>query len=188
MEQRFIAAAVFSRMLTNAKSLEGVDRGQLLTAIAHSLRNQDGHARSQVSELYRRLSYEDLQPLLPAVLEAVERPAPSGEMFADGVRLNGLKVLASHHIEEGLQACADYLRTQNPWSSQNRTPEILDILAPYGAHAQRLLPHLRETAALFEKGEPDFPKRLSEQKAQAVRAAIVRIEAAQERPELRRLK
>ena len=48
--------------------------------------------------------------------------------------------------------------------------------------------YLRESAALFEKGEPDFPKRLSEQKAQAMRAAIARIEAAQERPELRRLK
>ena len=108
-------------------------------------------------------------------------------MFADGVRLNGLKVLAAHRIEEGLQACADYLRTQNPWASQERTPAILDVLQPYGAHAQRLLPHLRETAALFEQGEKDFPKRLSEQKAQAVRAAIARIESAQERPDLRRL-
>jgi hypothetical protein len=51
-------------------------------------------------------------------------------------------------------------------SSQNRTPRFWTS-APYGAHAQRLLPHLRETAALFEKGM-DF-KRLSEQ-AQAVRA------------------
>ena len=187
MEQRFVASAVFTRMLTRAPSLAGVDRDRLRAAMARSLRNQDGHARSQVSELYRRLSYEDIQPLLPAVLEAVERPAPSGEMFADGVRLNGLKVLAAHRIEEGLQACADYLRTQNPWASQERTPAILDVLQPYGAHAQRLLPHLRETAALFEQGEKDFPKRLSEQKAQAVRAAIARIESAQERPDLRRL-
>ncbi len=188
MEQRFISSAVFSRMLTNAKSLEGVDRDRLRTAIARSLRNQDGHARSQVSGMYSRLSYEDLQPLLPAVLEAVEQPAPSGEMFADGVRLNGLKVLAEHRIEEGLQACADYLRTQNPWASQDRTPAILGVLHLYGAHAQRILPHLRETAAMFEKGEEDFPKRLSERKAKAVRAAIARIESAQERPELRRLK
>ena len=188
MEQRFISSAVFSRLLSGGKSLDGVNRDQLRIAIARSLHNQDGHARSEVSRVYARLSYDDLRPLLPAILEAIEKPAPSGEMFADGVRLNGLKVLAAHRVEEGLQACAAYLRTQNPWASQNRTPEILDILPAYGAHAQRILPHLRETAALFEKGEPDFPKRLSEQKAQAVRAAIARIESAQERPELRRLK
>jgi hypothetical protein len=175
-------------MLTSAKSLEGVDRDKLRTAIARGLQNQDGHARSEISEIYRCLSYEELQPLLPAVLEAVEKPAPSGEMFADGVRLNGLKVLASHHLEEGMQACADYLRTQNPWASEHRTPEILEILSPYGAQAQRIVPHLRETAALFDKGEKDFPRNLSEQKAKAVREAIDRIEAAQERPDLKRLR
>jgi hypothetical protein len=188
MEQRFLCSAIFSKMLTSTKSLEGVDRDQLRTAIARGLHNQDGHARSEISEIYRRLSYEELQPLLPAVLEAIVTPAPSGEMFADCVRLNGLKVLASHHIEEGLQACADYLRTQNPWASEHRTPEILEILSPYGAQAQRILPHLRETAALFDKGEKDFPKNLSERKAKAVREAIEQIEAAQERPELKRLK
>lgn len=188
MEQRFVSSAIFTRMLNSAKSLEGVDRDQLRTAIARGLQNQDGHARSQISAIYRRLSYDELQPLLPAVLEAIEQPAPSGEMFADGVRLNGLKVLAQHHIKEGMQACADYVRTQNPWASEHRTPEILEILQAYGAHAQRILPHLRETAALFDQGEQDFPKHLSERKAKAVREAIEKIEAAQERPDLKRLK
>ncbi len=159
----------------------------MLEIIARGLQNQDGHARSQIGAIYRRLGYDELEPLLPAVLEAIEQPAPSGEMFADGVRLNGLRVLAQHHIEEGMQACADYLRTQNPWASENRTPEILQILQAYGAHAQRILPHLRETAALFEKGEQNFPKHLSERKAKAVREAIEKIEAAQDRPDLRRL-
>lgn len=188
MEQRFIASAIFSKMLTNTKSLEGVDRDQLRTAIARGLQNQDGRARGEISEIYRRLSYEEIQPLLPAVLEAFYKPAPSGEMFADEVRLNGLKVLTMHHIEEGMAACADYLRTQNPWSSENRTPDILKILDVYGAQAQAVLPTLRETAALFDQGEPDFPKKLTEQKAKAVRDAMAKIEAAQDRPELKRLK
>lgn len=188
MEQRFISSAIFSKMLTSTKSLEDMDRDQLRSAIARGLQNQDGRARSEISAIYRRLSYDELEPLLPAVLEAIEKPAPSGEMFADGVRLNGLKVLAQHHIEEGMQACADYLRTQNPWASEHRTPEILEILQAYGVHAQRILPHLRETAALFEKGEQNFPKHLSEQKAKAVREAIQKIEAAQDRPDVKRLK
>ena len=188
MEQRFVSSAVFSKMLTSTKSLEGVDGDKLRAAIARGLQNQDGHARSEISEIYRRLSFDELEPLLPAVLEAIVKPAPSGEMFADGVRLNGLKVLASHHIEEGMHACADYLRTQNPWASEHRTPEILEVLQSYGAQAQRIVPHLRETAALFEKGEKDFPKPLSERKAKAVREAIEKIQAAQDRPDLKRLK
>ncbi len=188
MEQRYIASAVFGRMLTNAESLEGVDRTQLRGAISRGLQNQDGHARSEISSVYERLSFDELQPLLPAILDAVVTPAPSGEMFADGVRLNGLKVLAAHHVEEGMQPCADYLRTQNPWASEHRTPEILQILLGYGTHARRVLPHLRETAAAFAKGEPDFPRHLSEQKAAAVLEAVAKVESARETPELRRMR
>jgi HEAT repeat protein len=188
MEQRFVSSAIFSKMLSRGKSLEGVEHDQLRTAIARGLQNQDGRARSEISEVFSRLSFQEIEPLLPAILEAIEQPAPSGEMFADGVRVNGLKVLAQHRIEEGIQATVDYLRTQNPWASEHRTPEILKILDHYGAAAQRVVPHLRETAALFDAGEVDFPKHLSEQKAKAVREAIEKIEAAQERPKLKRLK
>jgi hypothetical protein len=188
MEQRFISMAIFNKMLGRGKTLDGVNGDQLRTAIVRGLQNQDGRARSDISTIYQRLSFEEIQPLLPAIFEAVEQPAPSGEMFADGVRLNGLKVLAQHRIEEGIQATADYLRNQNPWASEHRSLEILKVFENYGAAAQRIVPHLRETAAMFDAGEVDFPKRLSEQKAQAVRATIEKIESAREKPELLRLK
>ncbi len=145
MEQRIISSATFSRMLTSTKSLEGVDRDQLRAAIACGLQNQGGWSRTEISSVYQRLRYKELQPLLPAVLEAIEKPAPSGEMFADGVRLNGLKVLASHRIADGIQACTDYLRTQNPWVSEERTAEILEILVTYGARACLRLLLMRQT-------------------------------------------
>ena len=188
MEQRFVASVVFGQMLKRMESLDGIDHDKLRTAIARGLQNQDGRARSEISEIYGRLSYDQLRPLLPVVLAAIEKPAPSGEMFADGVRLNGLKVLASHHIEEGMQAAADYLRTQNPWASEHRTPEILEVLDDYGAEAQVIVPHLEETAAKFEQGEVDFPKNLSRQKARAVRDAIQKIKSSKEHPELRSVK
>jgi Family of unknown function (DUF6288) len=187
MEQRYLCGAVFDGLLKGAGKLDGVDRDQLRTAIVRGLQNQDGHARSKVSAIYARLSFDEIQPLLPAILEAVVKPAPSGEMFADGVRLNGLKVLASHLVEEGLHASADYVLNQNPWASQERIKEILPILLQYGAHAQAVLPKLREAVEYFEKREPDFPKKLSLQKAADVREAITKIEAAQERPELKRV-
>ena len=187
MEQRYLCGAVFQRMLNDAKKLEGVDRDKLRAAIAKGLQNQDGHARGKVSSIYKRLSFEEIKPLLPVIREAVVTPAPSGEMFADEVRLNGLKVLAAHQIEEGIMACADYIRSQNPWASQERIKEILPILLKYGAHAQVAIPSMKESADYFEQREPDFPKKLSLQKAAAVREAIAKIEASAERPELKRL-
>jgi hypothetical protein len=38
--------------------------------------------------------------LLTSILDAVAKPAHSGEMFADGIRIAGLVVLAAHHIFE----------------------------------------------------------------------------------------
>ena len=188
MEQRYLCGAVFEKMLNDAKKLEGVDREKLRTAIARGLQNQDGHARSKVSSIYARLTFDEIAPLLPAIRDAIVKPAPSGEMFADGVRLKGLKLLAAHHVEEGIAASADYIRMQNPWASQERIKEILPILLQYGAHAQTVIPKLREAAEYFEQREPDFPKKLSLQKAAAVREAIAKIEASAERPELRRMK
>jgi len=187
MEQRYVCSAVFGRMLADAKTLEGVDRDELRAAIVEGLRNQDGHARSIVSGIYTRLSYDEIEPLLPAIREAIEIPAPSGEMFADGVRLNGLTVLAAHHVEEGITACADYVRSQNPWASQDRIHDILKILLRYGVHARAAIPSLRESADYFENREPDFPKQLSRHKAAAVREAIAAIEASTDNPKLRRI-
>lgn len=187
MEQRFVSMAVFSNLLPRLESLENIDRVRLQAAITRGLQNQDGRARGEISEIYRRLNYDQIQPLLPVVYTAIKTPAPSGEMFADGVRLNGLKVLATHHITEGMQAAIDYLRTQNPWASEHRTPEILQVLADYGAAAQSLIPQLEATAAGFEQGEPDFPRNLSRQKARAVRETIAKIRAAEETPELKSL-
>ena len=87
-----------------------------------------------------------------------------------------------------MQATADYLRTQNPWASENRTPEILEVLDAYGAEAQVVIPHLEETAAIFDQGEVNFPKKLSKQKAKAVRDTIQKIKSAKDHPELKSLK
>ncbi|MFM8253425.1 MAG: DUF6288 domain-containing protein [Planctomycetota bacterium] len=187
MEQRYLCSAVFGKMLTDAQKLEGVDRDKLRVAVARGLQNQDGQARGQVSRIYSRLTFEEIEPLLPAVREAIEKPAPSGEMFADEVRLAGLKLLSAHVVEEGILASADYVVTQNPWASQERILQILPLFERYGVHARVALPKLRAAAEYFEQREPDFPKKLSLQKAAAVRETITKIEAATERPELRRL-
>ena len=173
-------------MLRN--SLDGVDRDLLRKAVAAGLQNEDGRARSTTAGIYKQLSFAEIEPLLPAILDAVVTPAPSGEMFSDGVRIAGLEVLAAHHIAEGIPACADYIREQNKWASEHRTPQILKILLSYGAHAKSVIPHLEETTALFDKGEENFPAHLSKQKAANLREAIASITAATESPKLRKLR
>ena len=188
MQQRYLTFALFeNREGMLSRSLEGVDRAALYKAVRAGLTNQDGRARGSIGSVYRNLSAEDIKPLLSAIHQAIIDPAPSGEMFADGIRVEGLGLLAKHHIQEGVSALVKYARDQNPWSSQNRTPELMKILLNYGAHAKAVIPDLEKLAHYFEKEEKDFPKNLGLQKANSVRDTIRQIEASKESPELIRL-
>ena len=189
MQQRYLAFALFNRrggML--ARSLEGVDQDTLFAAVRAGLQNQDGRARGSFASVYRNLSGDDIKPLLPSILEAVEKPAPSGIMFADEIRMEGLAVLAKHRVKEGIQACINYASNQNPWASEKRIPKLMETLLHYGAHAQEVLPELEKIATDFADGEPNFPKRLSAQKAQVIRETIAKIKASTDRPELTKLR
>ncbi|MBM3975180.1 MAG: HEAT repeat domain-containing protein [Planctomycetes bacterium] len=188
MQQRYLTFALFDRDGMLGKSLDGVDPEALYVAVRAGLQNQDGRARSNIVSVYRNLSADAVRPLLPAILRAVVEPAPSGEMFADGIRVEGLRVLAKNRIEEGIAALAQYARHQNPWDSQDRTPELMTILLQYGGRAKVALPELRALAEYFDKEEKDFPRNLSIKKVESVRATIAAIEAATEMPELVRLK
>ena len=187
MQQRYLAFALFDDDGMLRGSLKGVDRESLYKAVRAGLKNEDGRARGSLSSVYRNLSAKDIEPLLPAIYQAITQPAPSGEMFADGIRVEGLRLFAKHRIEEGIQACVRYARDQNPWESQIRTPELMEILLSYGTHAKAVIPELTELANYFEKDEPDFPKELMKQKAKSVRGTIRAIKATTETPELIRL-
>ena len=187
MQQRYLSFALFDGDGMLRGSLDGVDREALYKAVRAGLKNEDGRARSSLSSVYRKLSAQEIKPLFPAIYRAIVEPAPSGEMFADGIRVEGLRLLAKHHIEEGLQACVKYTREQNPWESQIRTPDLMKILLTYGTHAKAVIPDLTKLADYFEKDEPDFPKELMKQKAKCVRETIRAIDAATETPELVRL-
>lgn len=187
MQQRYLSFALFDRDGMLSRSLEGVDRPALYKAVQAGLKNQDGRARGSIGSVYRHLSFEEIKPLLPAIHEAIMQPAPSGEMFADQIRVEGLRVLAQHHIAEGVAALVKYTRDQNPWASQNRTPELMKILLAYGTHAKAVIPELEKIAHYFEKEEPDFPRQLGLQKANAVRDTIKAIEASTDTPTLIKL-
>jgi hypothetical protein len=188
MQQRYLSFALFDRGGMLGRSLEGVDREALYKAVRAGLKNQDGRARGSLGSVYRNLSFDEIKPLLPAIYQAIIEPAPSGEMFADSIRVEGLRLLAKHRIEEGISACVRYTRDQNPWASQERTPELMKILLSYGAHAKSVIPELTKIGNYFEKEEKDFPKNLMIMKAKCVRETIRAIEASTDTPELIRIK
>ena len=184
MQQRYLSFALFDNDGLLGRSLEGVDRPALYKAVRAGLKNQDGRARGSIGSVYRHLSLEDIKPLLPAIHEAIVQPAPSGEMFADGIRVEGLRLLSQHHIEEGMHALVIYTRDQNPWASEIRTPELMKILLSYGTHAKAVIPELTAIANYFEKDEKDFPPHLMRMKARNVRETITAIEASTDSPQL----
>jgi hypothetical protein len=188
MQQRYLSFALFDRGGMLGRSLDGVDREALYKAVRAGLKNQDGRARGSIGSVYRNLSAEDIKPLLPAIYQAIIEPAPSGEMFADSIRVEGLRLLAKHRIKEGISACVNYTRDQNPWDSQERTPELMKILLTYGTNAKSVIPELTKIADYFEKDEKDFPKNLMLMKAKCVRETIAAIEASTDAPELIRIK
>lgn len=188
MQQRYLSFALFDSDGMLSRSLDGVDREALYQAVRAGLKNQDGRARGSIGSVYRHLSAEEIKPLLPAIYQAIIEPAPSGEMFADSIRVEGLRLLAKHRIEEGIGACVNYTRDQNPWASEHRTPELMKILISYGTHAKAVVSALTQIADYFEKDEKDFPEDLMIVKARSVREAIRAIEASTESPELIQLK
>jgi hypothetical protein len=182
MEQRYLVQVVFREML-NKGSLEEVDTTLLHEAIRAGLRNEDGRTRGVVGSVYERLSFAELEPLLPAIHQAVIERSPSGMMFSDGIRLAGLQLLAKHRIREGIPLCFEVMRIQY-WGKRNRIPKCLDALESYGVAAKPMLPELRKLADDLRshkeaKGLVDIRKR--------VEKMIESLEAAEGTVELRSL-
>jgi hypothetical protein len=64
-------------------------------------------------------------------------------MFASGIRLAGVDLLAKHHIEEGMPLCIEIMEIQK-WGKRDRISRCLKTLGRYGAAAKRMLPQLRQ--------------------------------------------
>jgi HEAT repeat protein len=135
-----------------AESLEGVDRQQLYPAIRSVLDNEDGAARGSLSRIYGKLTDRDLIELMPAILKAIDRLAPSNEMFGDGIRLAGLDLVSRLHIREGLPLCLSVMEPDR-WGAGTRIPKCLEYLVRYGVHAKEFLPQLQDLRPILAKAK-----------------------------------
>jgi len=188
MEQRYVVTALFNRRGgLIGRSLQGVDGELLFEAVRAGLQNQDGRARGTISSLYDNLSFKELQPLMPAIHRAIVEPSPSGIMFADGIRMAGLRLFAKHRVDKGVELLAMYARDMKQHGSQKRMVPVMEMLLSYGKHAQAVLPHLEETLE-YVRNEPNFPQWARDEKAKALAAGIAKIKAATDEPKLYELK
>jgi len=133
-------------MLKN--SLSEAEQRPLQTAIIEGLKNQDGKARGSISSIYKRLSYKQIKPLLPAIRKAIVEPAPSGIMFSAQVRLSGVELFAKHHIEDGMELSLQAMELDK-WGKKSRIKRCLNAIAKYGPAAKPILPQLRELRKRF---------------------------------------
>lgn len=153
MAQRAAAVALFSPYPGRrepksilAESLDGVDRQLLYPAVQSLLQNEDSVARASVRKVFNELTDCDLVALLPAIAQAIERLAPSNEMFGDGIRLAGLDLLSRLHIREGMILCVSVMEPAR-WGAGKRLGPCIEYLQRYGNHAKAVLPQLRAIRA-----------------------------------------
>ena len=104
--------------------------------------------------------------------------------FSDGVRLNGLKLMAKHRIREGLPLCISILELQR-WGKKARIQGCVEAISIYGAAAKTLLPQMRqlEKDLLAHRESKGFQPEIEK-----LRKLIRDIDASTEVPELRGLK
>ncbi len=144
MQQRYLCFALFDRRSGMLRgSLDGVDRDALFEAVKSGLQNEDGRARGTIATVYKQLSYDEIKPILPAIYEAIVTPAPSGIMFADGIRLSGLELLAANHVEEAMPLCFELMGIDR-WGKKDRISRCLKALQLYGGAASPMLPVLSD--------------------------------------------
>ncbi|MBI1371770.1 MAG: acetylesterase [Phycisphaera sp.] len=136
-------------------NLDKVDRQLLVEATRSLLKATNGSVRSMTSgAVYPHLTPEELKSLWADVYVATTERAPSGVMFADGVRTNGIELMARHHVKEGLEAGANLI-SEERWGSDGRLQGGVPAMAGYGGAVKEVLPMMKE---VIEKRYAKDPK------------------------------
>jgi hypothetical protein len=165
-------------------SLDGVDRPLLYAAVRDMLKNEDGRIRGLVAPVYKLLTPQDVAVLLPDIAAAIRTPAPSGEMFAYGIRFAGVDLLARLRIREGM---ALSLELMNEFRWGRDMGRCIGPLTQYGGAAKDLVPGIREVRQKLAAQDKDWEKKDDDRKRDilALDKLITVIEADRKPPTLR---
>ena len=178
-----LAAALFKGLLRT--SIKGIDPELLYPAIRAISKNADGMARAQLTHtITNQLTLEDVQALAPDILLAIDIPSPADTMFANEIRMAGLRALSKYNFREGIRVSLKFAQTQSPHGSEKRMGEIMKELLRYGSAAKEVLPDLKVLIIQCQE-EKDFPDWAKKMKIISVEEAIKAIESTSTQPELR---
>ena len=178
-----LAAALFKGLLRT--SIKGIDPELLYPAIRAISKNADGMARAQLTHtITNQLTLEDVQALAPDILLAIDIPSPADTMFANEIRMAGLRALSKYNFREGIRVSLKFAQTQSPHGSEKRMGEIMKELLRYGSAAKEVLPDLKVLIIQCQE-EKDFPDWAKKMKIVSVEEAIKVIESTSTQPELR---
>jgi hypothetical protein len=181
-----LAEAVFGGTFNEA--LKQTDPKQLYPVIRAVAQNPDGMARMRLRGYFEnQLSEKDVQALGADICAAVKTPSPADTMFANEIRMGGMKALVKYHFKEGIDACVTLAKFQGGHGSETRSGEIMKDLIGYGKAAKAVLPQLQELIEQFndECKNGGFPGDCNKQRVSSVEEAIKTIQAATTQPEMR---
>ena len=119
-----------------------IDRPLMIAAVKELLTVDDGRARGCIGSIYPELTTEDLELLWGDIFKATRDLSPSGIMFADGIRISGLKLMQRLSMPVGVELSTKIL-TEDRWGRGNRERAVLPVLAAYGPAASKALPVLK---------------------------------------------
>ncbi len=173
--RRRVAGALFGRgnLVERARAVE--DRERVLGATREFLTSITGDARTVVAHnVVPTLSLEEFKAVWPHIEHARSTYATT---YNTEIHMATLRRLRDFRVREGIDHCVAYLREMKKHGSENRVPEVLEILRGYGAHARVARPGLERVANYFEHEKAGFPNHLSLRKAGDVRDLIRELEA-----------
>lgn len=154
------------------RSLDKVDRQLLIQAVKALLKTSNGGARSMVAKAaYPELTSAELKQLWGDIYQATTERAPSGVMFADGVRVHGIRLMAEHGVKEGLVAGTNLI-TEDRWGSHGRITQGVPAMTGYGSAVKEYLPMMKQ---MIEKRYARDPK--NKQKYLSILEAAAKDEA-----------
>lgn len=165
----------FSGFFKKGNGLSDVDRKLLIPAIKSILTNPNGGARSLASGIYPYLTAQDLEQLWGDVYYATKNRAPSGVMFAGGVRTNGLKLMAKHGVKEGMEVGVDIVARQKGWGDFGRKCGGFPALKSYGPALEPYFPE-------FEKAIESWAKMKNEDRQKKARQFTKLLEEMKQMP------
>ncbi len=169
--------ALFSGGLTDA--LKEANPKMVLEAVRVASKNADCRARAYLEGFLNRLTADEVQTLLPDIVELAVSHGPADTMFSRGIRVTAFKVLVKYHFQEGIRAAP--LVAKGKYGCHNAV-EIMAGLETYGSAAQEIIPDLKQLIVDYQELRKGWA--FPDTTIPAVENAIKVIENAKDHPPL----